>query len=101
MPRLLRQDLQALGHEVESVHTLHIEGMTDGELYRNVAQDYDLCFTKDEDFARKCGESSVQGTVKVLRVIIRQQPQEAYMEEFVTHFSRSRWDQYGNGANWP
>ena len=51
MPQRLTRTLRALGYKVESVHTLRIEGIANGELYVNVAHDYDLCFTRDEGFA--------------------------------------------------
>ena len=101
MPQKLTHSLQVLGHEVESVHTLHIEGTANGDLYGLVVHDYDLCLTRDEDFARKSRVSSTQSRIKVIRVTLRQQPQNAYASEFMTHFNKTNWDEYVNGDDWP
>ncbi len=100
VPHKLTDALRALGHDVESVQTLHIKGIKNGELYRRI-QDYDLCFTRDEEFARSSSTSLLQGKVKVLRVTLKQRPQDAYIVEFLTHFIRTDWEQYKNGDNWP
>jgi predicted nuclease of predicted toxin-antitoxin system len=100
MPRKLTPALRALGHEVESVHTLSLDGTANGELYRMVVFDYDLCFTRDKEFAEKSGESPIQGRVKVIHVTLKQQPQDAYVSAFMTDFPSTQWDAYANGDDW-
>ena len=61
MPHDLVKTLRAEGHEVESVHTLGIVGVKNGELYRLVRNEYDLLFSKDAAFnewAKKVKENS-------------------------------------------
>ncbi len=101
MPRQLMSELTSRGHKVESVHTLHIIGISNGELYRTISQKYDLCLTKDEGFARQYGKTSLQSNVKVIHVALKQQPQSAYVFEFLTHFNQTNWDEYKNGDSWP
>ena len=47
MPESLVTALGRLGHQVESVNRLGIKGIADEPLYRDLAQTYDLCFTRD------------------------------------------------------
>lgn len=101
MPQGLVRALRALGHEVESVHSLVLRGTSNGELYRLIAQDYDLCFSKDEDFARKSRGSAIEGRVKVIHVTLKQQPQQDYGTEFLSHFARTDWTMLANGDSWP
>ena len=86
MPRKLMGALRSIGHEAESVHTLHIEGIANGALYEHVAQDYDLFFTRDVDFVEQIRKPSVRARVKIIRVRLKQQPQEVYISEFLRHF---------------
>jgi hypothetical protein len=51
MPHGLLAPLRHLGHTVESVGTLRLKGLDNSRLYREVAQSYDLFFTKDREFA--------------------------------------------------
>jgi len=101
MPQRLLGALRALGHEVESVNTLAWTGVANGELYGRVVDDFDLLFTKDEEFARRSGASLPQGRVRVLRVTLRQQPQETYVAEFLLYFQQSDLDQFACGDAWP
>lgn len=50
MPHNLVKALRAEGHQVESVHTLGIAGIKNGELHRIVRDEFDLLFTKDAGF---------------------------------------------------
>jgi hypothetical protein len=52
MPESLAGVLEDLGHEVDSVNSLKLKGTDNGTLYRRVAADYELCFTRDAGFAR-------------------------------------------------
>ena len=51
LPRKLVAALRAEGYEVESVHTLRMQGMDNGRLYQFAIQNFDLCFTRDLGFA--------------------------------------------------
>ena len=51
LPRKLVPALRAEGHEVESVHTLRMQGLDNGKLYQFAIQNFDLCFTRDFGFA--------------------------------------------------
>ena len=51
MPESLVDALEDLGHQVDSVNHLKLEGLDNGTLYRQVAINYDLCFTRDAGFA--------------------------------------------------
>jgi predicted nuclease of predicted toxin-antitoxin system len=51
MPESLAGALEDLGHEVDSVNKLKLKGIDNGTLYRQVAVDYELCFTRDAGFA--------------------------------------------------
>ena len=46
MPESLVSALEDLGHEVDSVNHLKLKGLDNGTLYRQVAVQYDLCFTR-------------------------------------------------------
>jgi predicted nuclease of predicted toxin-antitoxin system len=47
LPESLLKSLQRVGHQVDSVNTLRLKGIDNGTLYRQVAQNYELCFTRD------------------------------------------------------
>ncbi len=53
MPRKLLAALVAEGHEVDSVKSLLLQGIDNGTLYQMAASDYDLCFTRDAEFASR------------------------------------------------
>jgi len=42
------EPLRGLGHVVDSVGSLGLKGLANGPLYREIAVDYDLFFTKDQ-----------------------------------------------------
>ena len=46
MPESLRLALSELGHEVDSVASLRLNGLDNGRLYQDVAQRYQLCFSQ-------------------------------------------------------
>ncbi len=56
MPRKLRAVLAAEGHDVESVRSLRLDGIDNGTLYELAAREYDLCFTRDAEFAKRVQE---------------------------------------------
>jgi len=45
------EPLRGLGHVVHSVGSLGLKGFANGPLYREIAVDYDLFFTKDRAYA--------------------------------------------------
>lgn len=101
MPESLLVALQRLGHQVDSINHLKLKGIDNGTLYRQVAKDYDLCFTRDAGFAHNVQRARVQLQVKVLRVRVPQQRVEAFVPVFVDAFEKSDWSRYSNGADWP
>jgi hypothetical protein len=73
MPESLVGALEDLGHKVDSVNHLKLKGLVNGTLYRQVAVQYDLCFTRDVGFAHNVRPRRDPSQVKVLRVIVPQQ----------------------------
>jgi predicted nuclease of predicted toxin-antitoxin system len=57
MPESLAGALEDLGHHVDSVNNLKLKGIDNGTLYRQVAVDYELCFTRDAGFALNVRQS--------------------------------------------
>ena len=72
MPESLLGALEDLGHEVDSVNHLKLKGLDNGTLYRQVAVQYELCFTRDAGFAHNVRQLRDPSEVKVLRVIVPQ-----------------------------
>jgi hypothetical protein len=70
MPESLVSALEDLGHKVDSVNHLKLKGLDNGTLYRQVAGDYDLCFTRDAGFAHNVRQIRNRSQVKVLRVVV-------------------------------
>ena len=70
LPESLVAALQRLGHQVDSVNSLRLKGLDNGTLYRQIAQSYELCFTKDASFAHNVQRMRQPSQVKVLRVVI-------------------------------
>jgi uncharacterized protein DUF5615 len=79
MPESLVTALGRLGHQVESVNHLGIKGIADEALYRDVAQTYDLCFTRDVGFTHNVRQKRDPVIVKVLHVILQQQRIEQFL----------------------
>jgi len=100
MPESLLVALRSLGHEVDSVNHLKLKGIDNGTL-RQVARDYDLCFTRDAGFAHNVQRMREQSQVKVLRVVVPQQRTETFVPAFVNAFENSDWSLYITGADWP
>ena len=101
MPESLAPALQRLGHQVDSINRLKLKGIDDLTLYRAVAKDFDLCFTRDVGFAHNVRQLREQPTVKLLHVIVPQQRTEFFVPRFVEAFEKSDWANYKNGADWP
>ena len=99
LPESLVAALQRLGHQVDSVNSLRL--IDNGTLYRQIAQSYELCFTKDAGFAHNVQRMRQPSQVKVLRVVIPQQAARRFAENFIVRFQKSDWARYSNGADWP
>jgi hypothetical protein len=93
--------LEDLGHMVDSVNSLKLKGIDNGTLYRQVAVDYELCFTRDAGFAQNVRQLRDPSQVKVLRVIISQQRVESFVPAFIDAFQKSDWAGYSSGDDWP
>ena len=101
MPESLLGALKNLGQQVDSVNHLKLKGLDNGTLYRQVAKDYDLCFTRDAGFARHVRQLRNQLQVKVLHVVVPQQRIESFVPAFIDAFQKSDWSRYSNGDDWP
>jgi hypothetical protein len=97
LPELLVVALRGLGHEVDSVNGLKLKGLDNGTLYRQMARDYDICFTKDVGFVRNVRGTPGQTRVKLLRVVLPQTPAKSFVAEFILAFQNADWTRYTNG----
>jgi predicted nuclease of predicted toxin-antitoxin system len=101
LPRKLVAALRAEGHEVESVHTLQLQGLENGKLYEFACDNFDLCFTRDAGFAHNVRQKTSSGQLKLLRVTLPQRAQNEFVSDFIAAFRASNWSQYKNGDDWP
>ena len=101
LPESLVSALRQLGHEVESVNTLRLKGLDNSTLYRQVAQGYDLFFTKDAGFVHNVRTMRPTSPVKLLRVVLPQQPAKPFVKAFLQAFHQTDWSLYQNGDDWP
>jgi predicted nuclease of predicted toxin-antitoxin system len=82
LPRRLVAALRGEGHENESVHNLHLQGLENGKLHEFARQSFDLCFTRDAAFANQIRHSA-PGSLKLLRVTLAQKPQDEFIGDFI------------------
>jgi len=101
LPRRLVAALRAEGHEVESVHTLRMQGMDNGKLYQFARENFDLCFTRDVGFANNVRQGAPPSRLKLLRVTLPQKRQDEFVMDFISSFRASDWTQFHHGDNWP
>ena len=101
VPRKLVQALRAEGYEVESVHTLKLQGLDNGSLFEFARNNFDICFTRDAGFARDVRHAALQVRLKVLRVILPQKPQDQFVPDFLLAFRATDWASFQNGDDWP
>jgi hypothetical protein len=101
MPESLVAALARFGHQVDSINQLKVKGIDNGTLYRQVATNYDLCFTRDAGFARNVRQMGEALQVKLLRVTLPQQRVEVFVPAFIDAFLKSDWSKYMTGADWP
>jgi hypothetical protein len=101
MPEPVRRALRNLGHQADSVVSLRLKGPDNGHLYREIAQSYDLCFTRDRGLAAYARGLDQPGPVKVIRVTLPQVQGPWFTDEFIRAFERTDWSAYPSGSDWP
>lgn len=101
MPRKLLAALVAEGHDVDSVKSLQLQGIDNGTLYHMAASNYDLCFTRDAEFASRIRQSKPAARLKLVRVIIPQTGQHEFVQQFLTAFGKADWSSHKSGDDWP
>jgi predicted nuclease of predicted toxin-antitoxin system len=65
LPRKLVAALRAEDHEVESIHTLRLQGLENGKLYEFARDSFDLCFTRDAGFANNVRQGALPFSVEI------------------------------------
>ena len=101
LPESLVAALRQSGHEVDSVNSLRLKGLDNSVLYRQVAQGYDLCFTRDAGFVVNVRRMRDPSNTKLLRVILPQRPAGLFVDDFMQAFQKTDWSHYQNGSDWP
>jgi predicted nuclease of predicted toxin-antitoxin system len=101
LPRKLVAALRAESHEVESIHTLKLQGLENGKLYEFARDSFDFCFTRDAGFANNVRQGAPLSRLKLLRVTLRQKPQEDFVQDFISAFCGTDWTQFSHGDDWP
>lgn len=101
LPRKLVLALRADGHNVESVITLRMQGLDNGRLYQFAVQNFDICFTRDFGFINNVRQGKPPGNFKLLRVTLRQKPQDEFVEDFMAVFRASDLSEFHHGDDWP
>lgn len=101
LPRKLVVALRAEGHQVESVHTLRMQGLDNGSLYQFAIQNFEMCFTRDFGFTNNARQGTTPSKFKLLRVILPQKPQDELVMDFISAFRASDWAQFEHGDDWP
>ena len=101
LPRKLVAALRKEGHQVESVHTLRLQGLENGKLYEFARDKFDLFFTRDLGFAHNVRQGARRSQLKLLRVTMQQKPQDAFVLDFISIFRVSDWSQFNHGDDWP
>ena len=101
LPRKLVAVLRTEGHEVESVHTLRLEGLANGKLYEFAREGFDLCFTRDVGFANAVRGTPTATRLRILRVTLLQKPQDEFVLDFLSALRKTDWANFGNGDDWP
>jgi predicted nuclease of predicted toxin-antitoxin system len=101
LPRKLVAALRAEGHEVESVHTLRMQGLDNGRLYQFAIQDFDVCFTRDLGFFNNVRQGQPPAKFKLLRVTLEQKPQDEFIKDFIAAFRTADLTRFQHGGDWP
>ena len=101
LPRKLVSALRTAGHEVESVHTLRMQGLDNGRLYQFAVENFEVCFTRDYGFAHNVRQGAPPEHFKLLRVVLPQKPQDEFVQSFMAAFQTSDLGQFQHGDDWP
>jgi predicted nuclease of predicted toxin-antitoxin system len=101
LPRKLVAALRAEGQEVESVHTLRMQGLDNGRLYQFAIQSFDVCFTRDFGFTNNVRQGQPPAKFKLLRVTLPQKPQDEFVADFISTFRKSDLSGFQHGDDWP
>ena len=101
LPESLVAALQEVGHQVDSVNSLRLKGLDNSTLYQQVAQGYELCFTRDAGFVHNVRQMRGRSNTKLLRVILAQQPAKQFVDSFMQAFQKTDWSRYENASEWP
>lgn len=101
LPRKLVAALRVEGHEAESVHTLRMEGLDNGKLYRFALENFEVCFTRDVGFANNVRQGVAPAKFKLLRVTLPQKPQDEFIANFVAAFRATDLKRFQHGDDWP
>ena len=78
-----------------------MDGLDNGRLYKFAVENFDLCFTRDFGFIHNAKQASTPAKCKLLRVVLAQKPQDAFVVDFMAAFGKSNFDQYQHGGDWP
>jgi predicted nuclease of predicted toxin-antitoxin system len=101
LPRKLVAALRAEDHEVESVHTLRLQGLENGKLYEFARDTFDLCFTRDRGFADSIRKFPQPKRLKFLRVTLPQKRQDDFVLDFLSAFRQFDRARLRSGDDWP
>ncbi len=101
MPHLLLADLRSEGYQVESVHSLSIAGVKNGDLYRFAKDQFDFLFTKDVAFNEWARNVKEDHRVKYVLVTFAQASQEIFVNHFMSAFRKTNWSDFIHGNSWP
>ncbi len=101
LPGKLVGALRAEGPEVESVHTLRMQGLDNGRLYQFARENFEMCFTRDAGFANNIRQGPTPPRFKLLRVTLAQKPQDEFVTDFISAFRATNWSNFAHGEDWP
>ncbi len=101
MPHSILDFLREEGHVADSVNTLRLKGMQNGRLYREIAQEYDLFFTRDAGFVKAIRSMNIKSRCVTLRMLLPQLPKDRFLPLFKKYFKPTDWKQFQDGDDWP
>ena len=101
LPRKLVSALRAEGHDVESVVTLRMQGLDNGRLYQFAIQNFEVCFTRDFGFINHARQSKCPALFKLLRVTLKQKPQDEFIRDFMAAFRSANLNTFQHCGDWP
>ena len=101
LPRKLVAALRAEGHEVESVITLRMQGLDNGQLYQFAIHNFEICFTRDFGFVNNVRQSKPPENFKLFRVTLEQKPQDEFVKDFIAASRATDLNEFRHGDDWP